>query len=308
MAFPTITASAATGPSDWGATELAITKPACNVGDTMVVVAMARNFAVAEMALTLSGFTLRQVGYVNPSLPHLAMNLYEREIDGSEGSTFLFECTNAAYLYGFAFTIPAGQYELSNTTGSGGGFDGAHQLVYVDSTALDDPLNLGILLGWSDPLTAGPSGWTTVFNAIDGRAYAWTLQGNMPTHAPCTPSDTDRWISITAVYTSTAPSITGTIAVTDATDTFAGSATETINGTIATIDADDPMAATGTASTPIPDVTGVLAIVDDDDQLYIGANRFGGGPTPIQPHGPQFRSSRMRRRYYDPAQNPITGP
>lgn len=324
MAFPAITASSQNGPSGFDANSLSITKPTCAVGDTLLVALAAKNFTGTEMTLDLSGFTLRTEGLVNPSLPHLALNLYEKTIDGTEASTFTATSTDAAYLYAYAFVIPASAYHSSSTSGSSGAFDNAHLLESLPSLT-GDTLVIGVLLGYTDALTAGPSGWTTLYGPTDGILYAWSdeVTGALA-DADLTPLDTDRWVSVTIGYEATIVNVTGTIAVTDANDTPTMSGTVTIPGTIAVTDDTDTFAGTGTAPNWVAgtiDVTdesdtfiglyadayGPAHMVDDDDEALIVVNRFGGAPTVRRETGPVFLN-RRRRQYFNPSRNPVTGP
>jgi hypothetical protein len=96
--------------------------------------------------------------------------------------------------------------------------------------------------------------------------------------------------------------ITGTIAVTDGTDTSSIAGEEIIEGTIAVTDDDDVSAIDGELV-----IVGTITITDDDDRSSIHANRFGRQPVEMREAGPVFPAGR-RRRYYNPSRNPVTGP
>lgn len=103
----------------------------------------------------------------------------------------------------------------------------------------------------------------------------------------------------------TFPNPTGTIGLTEASDTgaLAGTLIENATGTAALIELADTVAFSGVVANP---VTGTIGAIEVTDIGYVGAQRFGKGRVEVRSAGPIFRSSRARRRYYDPTQNPVT--
>ncbi len=321
MAFPSLAASTQNGPSGFGAGALSITKPACNVGDTMVVFLIGKNFSGNSMTLALSGFTQREELYFDT---YLFGKVYDRVIDGSEAGTFTATATNDSYLYAYAFTVPQSAYHSSANSGQPT-FDPGPQTPALLVT--EDTLGLAVIFQWSDLLTAQPAGWSAIYSATDGIGYAYQLNIANPgrgSNLASDLSDTDRWMSLGATYEQSIVNVTGTTATTDATDTFAGTGTETIGGTTTTTDAADTFAGTGTAPLwasgsmavtddtdtfigLVADMYGTAHVVDDDDRARIVVNRYGGAPTVRREDGPEFMN-RRRRRYYNPSRNPVTGP
>lgn len=322
MAFPSLAASSQSGPSGFGAGSLSITKPACNVGDTLVVFLIGKNFTGNAMTLDLSGFTEREDVYFDI---YLYGKVYDRVIDGSEAATFTATATNDAYLYAYAFTVPQSAYHASGNTGQSS-FDPGPGTAAVLVT--EDTLGLSVIFQWSDALTAQPATWTAVYTATDGIGYAYQRNVANPGVGFSLASDlsnTDRWISLTAAYEQSIVNVDGTTATTDAADTPAFTGSVTVPGTTATTDADDVFAGTGTAPLwasgtitttdetdsfvgLVADMFGAAHMVDGDtDSAYIFVNRYGGAPTVRREDGPVFLN-RRRRRYYNPSHNPVTGP
>lgn len=179
-------------------TDLTVTKPTgVATGDLIVVLALGMNFAGTAITMSLSGFTSR--GTSNNT--YLVAQVFERTADGSEGSTFTLTATNDDYLVAFAYRLSGAQFDVLASADSAGGFDSAHNLPSVTTTA-NDTILLAAYRGWTDLLTAGPSGWTQDYGPVDtGYAYQQSQTSAGASGADTmTPLDSDRWVSIVAAY------------------------------------------------------------------------------------------------------------
>lgn len=99
------------------------------------------------------------------------------------------------------------------------------------------------------------------------------------------------------------PNVTGTIAITLADLTTSIEGTEAIAGEI-TLTLDELTSALEGESVFF--ITGEISMTLDDLVSYVQGERRGKALAEIRTPGPQFRSTRARRRYYDASRNPVT--
>lgn len=110
-----------------------------------------------------------------------------------------------------------------------------------------------------------------------------------------------------SINASTFPNPTGTIGAAEARDTssLVGTLIDNVTGTIGATEARDTGSSTGIIANP---VTGTITGTEPLDRSSIAAQRYGKQPVPVRPVGVTPRSTIRRRRYYNPNQNPVTGP